>query len=58
MRVAVRPSGTEPKIKFYLFVRTECDGDSLAEAKASATGVLDRVGKSLKTWMAGVLGAK
>ncbi|MBL8851090.1 MAG: phospho-sugar mutase [Planctomycetaceae bacterium] len=57
VRVAVRPSGTEPKIKFYLFVRTECrDSDSLSEAKASATGILDRVGKSLKAWMAGVLG--
>ncbi len=26
IRFAARPSGTEPKIKFYLFARTECEG--------------------------------
>lgn len=52
VRVAVRPSGTEPKIKFYLFVRTGVAGRSaLAEAKSRATAVLDRVAAGLKDWM-------
>src|SRR5262249_21891710 len=33
-RFAARPSGTEPKIKFYLFARSDVDGpDSLPAAK-------------------------
>jgi phosphomannomutase len=33
--VAARPSGTEPKIKFYFFGRAECPGrDALAGLKA------------------------
>jgi phosphoglucomutase/phosphomannomutase len=57
VRVAVRPSGTEPKIKFYLFVRTACgDAAALSDAKSHAAGVLNRVAGALKGWMNAVLG--
>ena len=47
-RIAVRPSGTEPKIKFYLFGRSAgVSSDSLVEAKASLAAALDR----LWTWL-------
>ena len=43
-RFAVRPSGTEPKIKFYLFARTPVDRpDLLASAKARTKERLDRM---------------
>ena len=43
---AVRPSGTEPKIKFYLFGKAAPGGD-LAAAKAKVAGGLD----SLWSWI-------
>ena len=43
---AVRPSGTEPKIKFYLFGSSKPGGD-LAEAKARVAAGLD----SLWSWI-------
>jgi phosphoglucomutase len=43
---AVRPSGTEPKIKFYLFGKAAPGGD-LAAAKASVAAGLD----SLWSWI-------
>jgi len=43
-RIAVRPSGTEPKIKFYLFAKQTCvDADTLGEAKSSLAASLDRL---------------
>jgi phosphoglucomutase len=43
-RFAVRPSGTEPKIKFYLFARTPAERpDTLAQAKARTKERLDRM---------------
>ncbi|MCL4107869.1 UNVERIFIED_CONTAM: hypothetical protein GTU68_001186 [Idotea baltica] len=50
---AMRPSGTEPKIKFYIYQRPEPGSDpsiapeSLAEAKATAQTTFD----SLKSWI-------
>lgn len=47
-RFAVRPSGTEPKIKFYLFARTPvADPESLPAAKAAARTLLDQMSAEL-----------
>jgi phosphoglucomutase len=47
-RVAVRPSGTEPKIKFYLFgKKTEVSADSLNRVKADLAAGLE----SLWEWL-------
>ncbi len=47
VRFAVRPSGTEPKIKFYLFARTDTEGVTdrvrLSEVKAKTAQQLDRM---------------
>jgi phosphoglucomutase len=41
-RIAVRPSGTEPKIKFYLFGRNSgVSKDSLVETRANLAAALD-----------------
>ncbi len=45
---AVRPSGTEPKIKFYLFGRDEPGGD-LAESKVRVRQGLESLWKALET---------
>jgi phosphoglucomutase len=43
-RIAVRPSGTEPKIKFYLFAKnSDVRSDSLNAVKAGLAGALDRL---------------
>jgi phosphoglucomutase len=47
-RIAVRPSGTESKIKFYLFAKnSDVSEDSLAEIRASLAAALD----SLWAWL-------
>jgi phosphoglucomutase/phosphomannomutase len=51
-RFAVRPSGTEPKIKFYLFVRTDVRGpDYLAAAKKESEQLLDQMGADLERYL-------
>lgn len=51
-RVGVRPSGTEPKIKFYLFARTDTAGASdLAAVKAETTRRLDRISASIEQYI-------
>lgn len=53
---AVRPSGTEPKIKYYLFSKSDAGGD-LAAAKAAVAEGLDRlwawIGSDAEARMAG-----
>lgn len=57
-RFAARPSGTEPKIKFYLFARSDVDGpDSLPAAKERTRQLLDRMEADLGQYIDGVLKA-
>jgi phosphomannomutase len=52
--VAARPSGTEPKIKFYLFaVAAPCSQHQLAETKTTLTQRLDALERDLRA-LAGV----
>jgi phosphoglucomutase/phosphomannomutase len=59
MRFAVRPSGTEPKIKFYLFARTDtaglARGPELDAAKARTATQLDRMAADLEQYIAEAL---
>jgi phosphomannomutase len=52
VRFAVRPSGTEPKIKFYLFARTDVPPgtpvDGLATIKSKTAGLLAALEADLK----------
>ena len=55
VRFAARPSGTEPKIKFYLFARTEVkDPSHLTQAKAETASRLDRMVQDIEKYVAGV----
>jgi len=58
-RFAARPSGTEPKIKFYLFARSGTEGvsdrDKLAAVKAKTEAQLDRIGEDIERYVAGVV---
>ncbi len=50
--LAVRPSGTEPKIKFYFFARSECnEPENLEKIKKETAGHLTKVGDSLMEWV-------
>jgi phosphoglucomutase len=54
---AVRPSGTEPKIKFYLFARTEVSRlELLSAAKAKTAARLDAMTRDLEQYVDDVLG--
>lgn len=51
-RFAARPSGTEPKIKFYLFARTPVDGPpKLDEAKATTRERLDGMTRDIEQFI-------
>jgi phosphoglucomutase len=51
-RFAARPSGTEPKIKFYLFARTDVDGpDHLPAAKEETRRLLDGMSVDLERYI-------
>ncbi len=53
---AVRPSGTEPKIKFYLFARTEAlRPEQLAAAKLKTAAKLDAMTHDLQRYVDAVL---
>lgn len=53
--LAGRPSGTEPKIKFYLFARTS-PGVPLSEAKTKVRHCLSDLEQALKQWLTSALG--
>ena len=56
VRFAARPSGTEPKIKFYLFARTEVTSPAqLAEAKSQTATRLDQMASDIEEYIKGVL---
>ena len=58
-RFAARPSGTEPKIKFYLFARSAVDGpESLPEAKKRTAACLDQITTEIEAFIAAVLAAE
>ena len=57
-RFAARPSGTEPKIKFYLFARSEVGGDGLDDAMEAAEHRLDRMSSDLEQYIQTAVGAK
>ena len=46
--VSARPSGTEPKIKFYASCRAEVGSGGLQEAKAEAGRKLDAIKKDIR----------
>jgi phosphoglucomutase len=51
-RFAARPSGTEPKIKFYLFARTDvASPDHLPAAKAETRRLLDQMTADLEAYI-------
>ena len=57
-RFAARPSGTEPKIKFYLFARTAVSGpDHLPAAKIETKHRLDQMASDLETYLDAALKA-
>ena len=52
IRFAARPSGTEPKIKFYLFAEPhEPAGENVLEAKTRADALLDQFESALANWI-------
>lgn len=54
--LAVRPSGTEPKIKFYTFAQVACEqADGLAELKQKTDGQLALFQQELSVWVGEVL---
>lgn len=53
-RFAARPSGTEPKIKFYCFARSPVEGsgpDAVAQARARTEARLDRMAADLDAYV-------
>ena len=58
-RFAIRPSGTEPKIKLYLFARTSTDGVTdrtvLAGIKAKTAATIDAIAADLEKYMTAAL---
>ncbi len=51
IQIAGRPSGTEPKIKFYYFCQSDIPtGDDLDQAKGAGDSVLQEVQEALDSW--------
>ena len=56
VRFAARPSGTEPKIKFYLFARSDvADRRSLPDAKRRTAELMDRMSADIEAYIQAVL---
>ena len=56
LSLAVRPSGTEPKIKFYFFAQSACaDREIIAELKQQTDKRIDVVQQALAAWIDDVL---
>ena len=56
VRVAVRPSGTEPKIKFYTFADAAVrDAEHLDAVRTETDALLNRVSSDLGDWVRGKL---
>jgi phosphoglucomutase/phosphomannomutase len=54
-RFAVRPSGTEPKMKLYLFARSDVSApDDLANAKSRTALRLDQISHDLEQYIEGI----
>ncbi len=51
IHIAVRPSGTEPKIKFYLFVRATVDPGELEAVKDKAAQTYQQIKQDLLAWI-------
>ncbi len=55
VRFAARPSGTEPKIKFYLFARTDTEGvndrEKLVEIKRQTAQRLDQMASDIEKYV-------
>jgi phosphoglucomutase/phosphomannomutase len=49
IQIAGRPSGTEPKIKFYFFCQSDLVSD-LPSARAAGDSALREAQQALKTW--------
>lgn len=51
IKIAVRPSGTEPKIKFYLFVRSAVGLGELDAVKQQAKQTYEQLQQELLSWV-------
>lgn len=55
-RIAVRPSGTEPKIKFYFFAHSEVsEASGLPEVKENTKAALEELQSALVDWLKSAL---
>lgn len=50
IQIAARPSGTEPKIKFYFICQADVTGGNLAAARTAGDGALAEAQKALAAW--------
>ena len=52
VQLGVRPSGTEPKIKFYYFAQTAvADSTQLVKTKSEAQSIIESFKESLMEWI-------